>query len=152
MKSWTTLLALALAAPLPGALASEEKDEGDPNVVVEPGLFEKMEFRLIGPFRGGRSTAVAGVRGAPFTFYMGTIRGGVWKTANAGTFWENVSDGDFGAASIGAVAVAESDPNVVLSWPGSHAPPRRRVRARARGSAAAFPAAADPGRDARECA
>ena len=56
MKPWTALLALALAAaPAPGALGSEAPDAPDPNVIVEPGLFEKMRFRMIGPFRGGRS-------------------------------------------------------------------------------------------------
>ena len=74
MKPWTTLLALTLAAaPLSGALASEETEAPDPNVVVEPGLFEKMKYRLLGPFRGGRSTVVAGVRGA-FVDNIQTLR------------------------------------------------------------------------------
>ncbi len=76
-------------------------------------LFEGMEFRCIGPYRGGRSTAVAGVRHDPLTFYFGGTGGGVWKTADGGSNWENVSDKDFKTGSVGAIAVSESDPNVV---------------------------------------
>lgn len=75
-------------------------------------LFHAMEFRLVGPFRGGRATAVAGVLQEPMTFYQGSV-GGVWKTTDAGESWVNVSDGFFGTSSVGAIAVAESDPNVV---------------------------------------
>lgn len=71
-----------------------------------------MEFRLVGPFRGGRATAVAGVVQDPMTYYMGAT-GGVWKTDNAGESWYNVSDGFMKTASVGAIAVSESDPNVV---------------------------------------
>jgi photosystem II stability/assembly factor-like uncharacterized protein len=125
-----------------------------------------MSFRLVGPFRGGRVTAVTGVVGDPRTYYMGSTGGGVWKTTNAGVSWHNVSDvvrktdpvvepeimgqvdpelaeagvvrlpvgglpgaraerrsGDaFGAASIGSVAVAASDPNVVWVGTGSACP------------------------------
>ena len=75
-------------------------------------LEESLQFRSIGPFRGGRSAAVAGVEGDPMTFYMGATGGGVWKTSNGGTTWKNISDGYFGG-SIGAVAVSSSNPNVV---------------------------------------
>ncbi len=123
MKLWITTIALAIAvAPRAGAIGAEEAAAGDPNVVVDPGLFGKMKYRMIGPFRGGRSTAVAGVRGELFTFYMGATGGGVWKTTNAGTTWANVSDGDFGVGSIGAIAVAESDPSVVYVGTGSACP------------------------------
>lgn len=84
----------------------------DPNVVVPPTRFQALKYRNVGPTRGGRSTAVAGVVGEPHTFFMGTA-GGVWKTVNAGQSWENISDGFFETGSIGAIAVAESDPNVV---------------------------------------
>ena len=79
----------------------------------DPALYQALEYRLIGPHRGGRAPTVTGVRGRPFTFYMGTSGGGVWKTTDAGTTWENISDGYFGAGSIGSVAVAESDPNII---------------------------------------
>ncbi len=75
--------------------------------------FEGLEFRLIGPFRGGRVTAVAGVRHAPNTFYFGATGGGVWKTTDGGSNWENASDKDFKVGSIGAIGVSESDPNVI---------------------------------------
>ena len=75
-------------------------------------LFDFVKFREIGPFRGGRSAACCGVRGNPMLFYMGAAGGGVWKTEDAGSSWENISDGFFGG-SIGAVEVAPSDPNII---------------------------------------
>ncbi|MEM0925259.1 MAG: glycosyl hydrolase, partial [Planctomycetota bacterium] len=75
-------------------------------------LFEGMNYRLIGPFRGGRSAAVTGIPGRPMQFLFGAAGGGVWKTDDAGSTWRNISDGYFGG-SIGAVAVSESDPNVI---------------------------------------
>lgn len=76
-------------------------------------LPEKFVYwRGIGPFRGGRSCAVTGVNGQPNLFYMGATGGGVWKTTDGGNSWTNISDGFFGG-SIGAIAVAESDPNVI---------------------------------------
>ena len=77
-------------------------------------LFDAMEWRNIGPFRGGRVTAVSGVPGKPYVFYFGGVGGGVWMTENAGGDWHNVSDGFFGTSSVGAIAVAPSDPNVVV--------------------------------------
>jgi photosystem II stability/assembly factor-like uncharacterized protein len=78
-----------------------------------------MSYRSIGPYRGGRSTAVGGVTGQPATFYMGSTGGGVWKTTDFGLTWTNVSDKQFKSASVGAVAVAPSDPNVVYVGMGS---------------------------------
>ncbi len=75
-------------------------------------LYSSLEYRLIGPFRGGRSAAVTGVPGEPNLFYFGATGGGVWKTTNGGRTWSNISDGYFGG-SIGAVEVAQSDPNVI---------------------------------------
>lgn len=75
-------------------------------------LFNALEWRSIGPFRGGRSAAVTGVPGKFNLYYMGTTGGGVWKTVDAGNSWENISDGFFGG-SIGAVAVSEWDNNVI---------------------------------------
>ena len=75
-------------------------------------LYSSLEYRLVGPFRGGRSAAVTGVPGEPNLFYFGATGGGVWKTINGGRTWENISDGYFGG-SIGAVEVAQSDPNVI---------------------------------------
>src|SRR5262245_48437252 len=72
-----------------------------------------IRWRSIGPFRGGRVTAVAGVASQPLVYYMGATGGGVWKTDDAGNTWRNVSDGQFRVGSIGAIAVAPDDPNVV---------------------------------------
>ncbi len=71
-----------------------------------------LEYRLIGPFRGGRSAAVTGVPNQPNLYYFGAAGGGIWKTTNGGRQWENISDGFFGG-SIGAITVSKSDPNVI---------------------------------------
>ena len=76
-------------------------------------VLEGLRWRSIGPFRGGRVTTVTGVEGRPTLYYMGATGGGVWKTENAGTTWENLSDAYFEVGTIGAVAVAESDHNVL---------------------------------------
>lgn len=76
--------------------------------------FKALKWRNIGPFRGGRSTAVCGVTGQDYTFYMGTTGGGLWKTTDGGTRWVNISDGFFKTGSVGAIDVSWSDPNVVL--------------------------------------
>lgn len=74
--------------------------------------FKAMQWREVGPYRGGRSAAVEGIPSQPKTYYFGSVGGGVWKTTDGGETWKNVSDGFFGG-SIGAVAVSEWDPNVV---------------------------------------
>src|SRR5688500_3955785 len=146
-----------LGASLPTAGAEERPAAAGGRRSPPPyseALFQAMQFRLVGPYRGGRSTAVAGVVQDPRTFYMGTTGGGVWKTTDAGLSWRNVTDkvredrplaparpmgegapplpvtaavkdpqvraGDaLGSASVGAVAVAPSDPNVVYVGMGS---------------------------------
>ena len=75
-------------------------------------LHESIEYREIGPFRGGRSAAVVGVPGNPNLFYFGATGGGVWKTENGGDTYNNISDGFFGG-SVGSIAVAKNDPNVI---------------------------------------
>ncbi len=101
----TILLLLAVTGA--GAAAPAEK----PRAFSDE--FAGMEFRCIGPYRGGRVTAVAGVRHDPLTYYFGGTGGGVWKTTDAGANWLPVSDKDFKTGSVGAIAVSESDPNVV---------------------------------------
>ena len=81
--------------------------------VYDPQLYQSLEWRNIGPFRGGRVTAVAGHADQIFTFYFGATGGGVWKTENGGVSWNNISDGYFATGTIGGIAVAPSDPNVV---------------------------------------
>jgi len=76
-------------------------------------FFTSLEWRSIGPYRGGRVVAVAGDPVHEQVFYFGSTGGGVWKTTDGGVFWQNVSDGFFQRASVGAIAVAPSDPNVI---------------------------------------
>ncbi len=80
---------------------------------VDPALLGGLEWRLIGPFRGGRSGAVTGVAGQPRLFYTGSTGGGVWRSLDAGASWESMSDSTFGTGSVGAIGVAPSDPNVI---------------------------------------
>lgn len=75
-------------------------------------LYDAMEYRLVGPYRGGRSGTVVGVPGDRDTYYFGSVGGGVWKSGDGGNTWGNISDGFFGG-SVGSVAVSESDPNVI---------------------------------------
>jgi len=84
-------------------------------------LYEGLEFRNIGPFRGGRVDAVAGVRGQPLVYYFGGTGGGVWKTVDGGSNWQAMSDKDFKTGSVGALAVSESDPNVIYAGMGEAA-------------------------------
>ncbi len=85
-------------------------------------VFNKLKYRSIGPFRGGRANAGTGVIDDPLTYYMGTTGGGVWKTSDAGQHWINCSDGFFKMGSVGAIAVSESHTNVVYVGMGEHAP------------------------------
>jgi photosystem II stability/assembly factor-like uncharacterized protein len=101
-----TLIALVLAcvaAPQTPAFAAP----------ISPTAYQALQWRLVGPFRGGRVTAVAGHPAEPNTFYMGATGGGVWKTLDAGMTWRNISDGYLHAGSIGAIAVAPSNPNII---------------------------------------
>ena len=84
---------------------------------IPPNAYGALRWRLIGPHRGGRVLAVAGVPGDPATFYFGAVDGGVWRTRNAGVTWEPLFD-DEPIASIGALALAPSDPNVIYAGTG----------------------------------
>ena len=96
-----------------GMFLEAQAQDHNANVTVDPDLFSALEYRSIGPYRGGRSTTGTGVAGQIFTFYMGTSGGGVWKTTDAGQSWDNISDGWIKAGSIGDIKVASSDSNVV---------------------------------------
>lgn len=80
--------------------------------------FKALKWRNIGPYRGGRSTAICGVIDQLYTFYMGTTGGGLWKTTDGGNRWINISDGYFNTGSVGAIDVSWSDPNVVVAGMG----------------------------------
>lgn len=83
--------------------------------------YNNLQWRNIGPFRGGRVNAVAGVPKQPLQYYMGTTGGGVWKTKDGGLSWDNISDGYFGTGSVGAIALAPSEPSVLYVGMGEHA-------------------------------
>jgi len=99
------LLALATAPSLAQAL--------------DPKLWSGLQYRNVGPIRGGRVTAVAGVEQQPYTFYMGSTGGGVWKTTDAGHSFLPISDGQMAVGSMGAIMVAPSDPNIIYVGTGS---------------------------------
>jgi len=100
---WVLLLLLSATAT---ELLAQSKIDFDES------LYNGLQYRSIGPYRGGRSCAVTGVVGQPNVFYFGGTGGGVWKTIDAGATWSNISDGFFGG-SIGAIAVSVDDPNVI---------------------------------------
>lgn len=109
----------------PSPIFSQSKEN---NSILNSNSLKGLKYRLIGPYRGGRVTTVAGVPDQLFTFYMGATGGGVWKTTDGGLSWQNISDGYIKAGSIGAVTVAPSDPNVIYVGTGS-ADPRGNVSA-----------------------
>jgi photosystem II stability/assembly factor-like uncharacterized protein len=117
------LSAVLLLALSPGSALSGQQGAEAP---VDPVYLSAFTYRNVGPYRGGRVTAVAGVPQHPFTFYMGSTGGGVFKTEDAGVSWRNVTDGQLRVGGIGAIAVAPSDPNVVYVGTGS-AEPRGNV-------------------------
>ena len=85
---------------------------------ISPDTLRTLEWRSIGPHRGGRVVAVAGDPRDRNTFYFGACAGGVWKSTDGGTYWENVSDGFFRTSAVGALAVADSDPAVIYAGTG----------------------------------
>ena len=113
MKLFTQcLLVLSIFFLLPNAspiLAQKTKPKAE---TYQEDIYKGVKWRLVGPFRGGRSGTAVGVPGQPKLYYMGTAGGGVWRTQDGGNSWSCISDGYFGG-SIGAVAVSESDPNVI---------------------------------------
>ena len=108
---WVAALAASLdsaSSPLP--LRGQETSS--PESYAEE-FWSSLEWRNVGPARGGRSIAAAGSTRRPFEYYMGTTGGGLWKTTDGGLTWDPVTEGKIGSASIGAVAVCESDPDIV---------------------------------------
>ena len=115
-------LLLVLAGDLdlgaaPAAKTTKQIERTTRDRRLDPELWKAYRWREIGPYRGGRCAAVTGVPGDRTTYYFGGTGGGVWKTTDGGGSWKNVSDGFFGG-SIGAVAVAAGDPNVIYAGGG----------------------------------
>ncbi|KAB2877823.1 glycosyl hydrolase [bacterium] len=107
------LILLFLYPPGSRLVVSQQKEKNTSAKVYDVSLFKSMQWRNIGPFRGGRSIAVAGHADQPYTFYFGATGGGIWKTDDGGITWSNVSDGFLKSSSVGAIEVAASDPNVI---------------------------------------
>ncbi|MFB3111994.1 MAG: WD40/YVTN/BNR-like repeat-containing protein, partial [Gemmatimonadales bacterium] len=118
MRKFLPVAALAaLVSPITDASLLAQST--DPNVVFDAALYEGMKYRNIGPSRGGRVTTVTGVASQPSTFYMGSVGGGVWKTTDYGHNWVNISGQYFETGSMGAIDVADSDPNIIYAGTGS---------------------------------
>lgn len=107
-----------LLAQKKGRQPSSQIPDPSPLNMVSDSLFPGLRWRNIGPTRGGRVTTVCGVIQDPYTFYMGSTGGGIWKTNDGGASWRNISDGFFRTGSVGAIEVAPSDPNVIYAGMG----------------------------------
>lgn len=113
---------LLLLALTPAILVNGQKKNAAPAAAVadnSDAILAKVKYRLIGPFRGGRSAAVTGSTKSKTTFFFGATGGGVWKTSDGGSNWNNISDKYFGS-SIGAVALAPSDESIIYAGEGEH--------------------------------
>ncbi len=106
------ILCLAWGSTSFHPLLAQKKNNNASQMTYDTTYFNSLQWRCIGPYRGGRSAAVTGVPGQPNLYYFGATGGGVWRTTDAGASWENISDGYFGG-SIGAVAVSEYDNNII---------------------------------------
>jgi photosystem II stability/assembly factor-like uncharacterized protein len=109
-------LLAGLAAGSPSGLRAQPASTG---LVYDTTLYDGMRYRMIGPHRGGRVTAVAGIAESPLVYFMGSTGGGLWKTEDAGSSWANVADKYLESASVGAIDVADSDPSVIWAGMGS---------------------------------
>jgi hypothetical protein len=111
MLPWVGAALVALASAIgPGIIG---KPVAAQSPAVEPALVNAYKWRSIGPNRGGRSIAVSGVKGRPLDGYFGATGGGLWKTVDGGTTWTPVTDGQINSSSVGAVAVSDSNPDVL---------------------------------------
>ena len=104
---------LALTAPVAFGAAIPQAVRSQAAPLFDSSRFSTLEWRNIGPNRGGRSLTIAGSPSRPAEYYFGAVGGGLWKTADGGLTWRPVTDGKIKSSSIGAVAVSESNPDVV---------------------------------------
>jgi photosystem II stability/assembly factor-like uncharacterized protein len=122
----TAAALLLLAAPSNLAAQAHNAQESTARApgaaAFDSAHFGGLHWRSIGPYRGGRVTTVVGVPTQPLTFYMGATGGGIWKTNDAGNSWQNISDGKLHTGSVGSLAVAASDPNVIYAGMGEREP------------------------------
>ena len=116
--AWVVLLVLCTASPLPDQIQAQSPA---PAPLVDPVLFSGLRWRSIGPARGGRSIAAAGTSARPLEYYFGATGGGVWKTVDGGLTWRAMSDRFFKSSSVGAIGIAESNPDVVYAGMGETA-------------------------------
>ncbi len=117
----TGLGVLLVTGVLAGAAGEALRASAQSPWTIDPALFQELTWRNIGPLRGGRTKAASGVPTQPHTFYVGAVNGGVWKTIDAGRTWNPIFD-DQPTGSIGAIAVAESDPNIIYVGSGEGMP------------------------------
>ena len=115
------LLLTAASAAYPAAQRPQSSSRGAAAMMasVDPALFKGMKYRLVGPSRGGRVTTVTGVPSQPRTFYMGVASGGLFRTTDGGATWTPIADGKIPLGSMGSIAVADSDPNIIYVGTGS---------------------------------
>ena len=121
MKKIKLILACILLCQTTTFSQKRKAKNNTPPQQLQDTSYHNFQWRNIGPFRGGRSVASAGVVDAPMTYYMGTTGGGIWKTVDDGINWKNVSDGFFKTGTVGAIGVSESNPNIVVVGMGEHA-------------------------------
>src|SRR5436190_20579100 len=125
MKKLLLLTAGLIAAvsihPASGTRVARLFAQTSSTAVIHPNTYQDLRWRSVGPHRGGRSTAAVGVRTQPNVFYMGATGGGVWKSENYGITWLPIADGQIPTGSIGAIDVADSNPNVIYVGTGSEA-------------------------------
>ena len=106
---------MVCALPAPAQVPSSSQTQAGADAKQWSGL----HYREVGPWRGGRVTAVTGVPSQPLTYYMGTVGGGVWRTTDAGHTWNNMTDGQIPVGSMGAVEVAQTNPSIIYAGTGS---------------------------------
>ena len=111
------LVSVSFPEPQP-ALLAQPAPAAQTGVRVDPSLYAGMRWRSLGPNRGGRSIAAAGSASRPHEYYFGTVGGGVWKTSDFGLTWAAVGDADFRTTSVGAIAIAPSNPDIVYAGMG----------------------------------